>query len=465
MLNLKRAVLALACAAVSAFSLPAFAGTISSFDGEEDLGNPTAVPPDPIPGSSTSVGGTFTVTGGGNDWWDGGEFGHILYTAVTGDYRIESNVAATSNPANVWFKAGVFFRNNLDTGTGNLQQVNALMAVTNPTRTDPSARQSFQYRLATTSNMGNTDSLLSQPNDGTARVALQRRWLGNTWLVEGFYDDGDGNLNRVGYTLMSNLANNAFAGLAVTSHDTTRVDTAAFTNVQTVTPFGQNPYATSSLTPRRALNTNPGFGAPGQFSITEVSDNGTMNTINDAGPSLDSGAGTRRSYTRSVINILDSGNDGHFGNNGAFGVVADGTKTAGSIANLALIARTGVIIPTTGVYTFGVNSDDGFELSIDGGVVTDFANGRGAGDSFGSVYLTAGVHDLNLLYDQGTGGSEVELFAANGAFSGFDASMQLVGDTANGGLAIGAVPEPTSMMLLVMASGAALVRRRRIAVK
>jgi hypothetical protein len=191
-----------------------------------------------------------------------------------------------------------------------------------------------------------------------------------------------------------------------------------------------------------------------------VTDNGNVTDLPTTIASIDSATGTRRTYQRGVINIFDSDQHGHFLNDGSFQVVTDGTKALGSVENMALIARAGVVIPTAGAYTFGVNSDDGFELSIDGKTIAEFNAGRGAGDTFGSVVLGPGVHDLRLLYWEGGGGSSVELFGGPGLLGAFDPSMHLIGDTASGGLAITAAPEPTGLTLGTIAFGGFLLRRR-----
>jgi hypothetical protein len=154
-------------------------------------------------------------------------------------------------------------------------------------------------------------------------------------------------------------------------------------------------------------------------------------------------------YSAPVVNILDSGSDGHFGNNSAF-VAATSAVPApgvGNVDNLALVIQGRVHIPTAGVYTFGVNSDDGFTLAFNNGT-TPFSNpnnastpsyngnangaltflsGRGAADSLGQVTLAAGDHPFVMTYHEGGGGSEVELFAAKGAQAGFNSLFHLVG--------------------------------------
>jgi hypothetical protein len=443
---------AVACAMTGA----ALAEPVGQFTDHKDLGNP---PTDPQPGAASFDGTTYTVTGGGNDWWDGGEFGHIVYKPIAGDFRLEANVKVNGDPVDNWFKAGLFVRNTVDTGGAALKDVNAIAAVTDPFRAD-NTRQALQYRPTATANMTNVDVQQAQPNDGTGRLALQRRTFNGTAFVEAFYDRGTGTFAKLGGVSLPNLANNAFAGLFVTSHQAPTTETAQFTNVQFVAPV--DTFALSNLTAARTVTASPGSGAAGKWSVTEVTNNGDLGNLTATVNSINNGAGTRQNYEAAVINILDSDTGDHFGSNSLFKSDPDQAgQTTDTVNNIAIVARTGLVIPTAGMYTLGVNSDDGFELSVDGKIVAQFDAGRGAGDTLGTVTLDAGVHDLRLLYWEGTGGGSVEVFGAAGFFGAFDPSMRLIGDTANGGLAITAVPEPTSIGFLALGGAALLGRRNR----
>ena len=89
------------------------------------------------------------------------------------------------------------------------------------------------------------------------------------------------------------------------------------------------------------------------------------------------------------------------------------------------------------MWTFGTNSDDGVRIKIDRVTVIDDDSAHSPEDRFGAVTLTEGYHDLELLYFEREGGAEVELFAAPGSHTAFSSNFQLIGDTANGGLALG----------------------------
>ncbi|MFM1770306.1 MAG: hypothetical protein RJA22_2835 [Verrucomicrobiota bacterium] len=144
-----------------------------------------------------------------------------------------------------------------------------------------------------------------------------------------------------------------------------------------------------------------------------------------------------------VVNFNDAVGEGHYGNNLPF----PGQSTGQAVDDFVLEAVGTITIPTAGAWTFGVNSDDGFRLQI----VTNLAvNGtntlqydppRGPGDTLGTfVFAAPGDYPLRLLFYERGGGAEVELFAVAGVKAAWDTAFDLVGDTANGGLAVRSQP-------------------------
>ena len=155
--------------------------------------------------------------------------------------------------------------------------------------------------------------------------------------------------------------------------------------------------------------------------------------------------------TTSVVNFAATGAGGHYtATVDAFPGLKLGTETD----NFVVDADGSITIPAAGQYTFGVNSDDGFGMSIPGatfsnGVNATTASGdtlaydglRGTGDTFATAtFPAAGTYSLSLTYFQNGGGASLELFAAPGSQSGFNDAFELVGDTADGGLAVSSNP-------------------------
>ena len=167
------------------------------------------------------------------------------------------------------------------------------------------------------------------------------------------------------------------------------------------------------------------------------------------------------SKTEGVLDFEDSSKVGHFTN---FETAFPGMTIGEDLSNIVMQATGTLQISASqaGYYTFGVNSDDGFSLTITGasfsnpggsgtvcsGATMKFDGGRGAADSLGTTYLAAGSYPLNLLYFQGVGGDSVEFYAAKESTSAgvtsFDANSILVGattaTTASGGTSTTTTP-------------------------
>jgi hypothetical protein len=201
--------------------------------------------------------------------------------------------------------------------------------------------------------------------------------------------------------------------------------------------------------------TGLGYGVVPGFATTLYKANITVSSLALAQTvvSTSSDQTSATSATEDVLNFLDTGGDGHFNGDSPF----PGMKIGQGWSNYVMQA-TGTITVTAsqaGYYTFGVNSDDGFSLSITGASFTtltnatnsagsntmQYANTRGAGDTLGTTYLAAGTYPVSLVYYQDGGNAETEFYAAkeSGAsgVTTFDATnSHLVGDAGSGGLAV-----------------------------
>jgi hypothetical protein len=136
-----------------------------------------------------------------------------------------------------------------------------------------------------------------------------------------------------------------------------------------------------------------------------------------------------------VINYLNTGGSANYGNDATFPGLTIGVNQD----NFVLEARATITIPTPGYWTFGVNSDDGFSLTI-GPFNMSWPNPRGPSDTLQTFYFaSAGDYGLDLVFYENGGGSEVELYAAPGTYTAWNATnFRLVGDLANGGLHVSA---------------------------
>ncbi|RYD71898.1 MAG: hypothetical protein EOP84_24110, partial [Verrucomicrobiaceae bacterium] len=113
-------------------------------------------------------------------------------------------------------------------------------------------------------------------------------------------------------------------------------------------------------------------------------------------------------------------------------------------ADRFVVEATGIItIPTAGVWTFGVGSDDGCRLQIRpvGSStytnVLQFTAPRGMGDSLGTYnFPSAGEYEIRAVIFENAGGGGGEVFARAGNVTSWDSNFRLIGDTSAGGLAL-----------------------------
>jgi hypothetical protein len=220
-------------------------------------------------------------------------------------------------------------------------------------------------------------------------------------------------------------------------------------------------------------DSSSGIGATGPFSIRVVG--GTSGQ--GAGPQIVNYAGADALRTspnqagfpvtemRPVFNITDSGGQADFtGDQGAPGL---GAPDANDDDDFVAVGRGILVVPVGGLngVIFRSNTDDGGRLLIDlnhdgdfddageGVIVHDVLQGPTNTDS-APINLAAGNYLMEYSFFERGGGAEGEVSANTG--SGF----RLLGDTANGGLQVNAVPEPGTLSVLAL-GGMTLLRRRR----
>ncbi|HCO92773.1 MAG TPA: hypothetical protein DIU00_02280, partial [Phycisphaerales bacterium] len=68
----------------------------------------------PEPGSASDSGGTWAVTGNGNDIWGSSDNFHYAYVPLIGDGEITARVVDNGTGSNSWSKGGVMIRETLD---------------------------------------------------------------------------------------------------------------------------------------------------------------------------------------------------------------------------------------------------------------------------------------------------------------------------------------------------------------
>jgi hypothetical protein len=119
------------------------------------------------------------------------------------------------------------------------------------------------------------------------------------------------------------------------------------------------------------------------------------------------------------LNLLGEGGDGHY----------DGNLPVPLAGEPYVIQATGtLLIPESGVYTFGLNSDDGGSIRIDGiPIMIDDSNHGPEDHLSGGISLASGPHVIEVIMWEQGGGDEVELFAARGNHDSWNEGFRLVG--------------------------------------
>jgi hypothetical protein len=154
----------------------------------------------------------------------------------------------------------------------------------------------------------------------------------------------------------------------------------------------------------------------------------TLNTV-DEGEAVLQAAPTAGDYhaTPSVLNIGDGG--GHFS--------GDTPMPGGSGDDYAVEISGVVVVPTTGDYVLGANSDDGFRLRFGEGLPVIAQHVGTTGSSNTNVALAnleAGIHPFVLTYFERAVGDYVEFYSKPGLNTTFTGDETLVG--APGGLEV-----------------------------
>jgi PEP-CTERM motif len=146
-------------------------------------------------------------------------------------------------------------------------------------------------------------------------------------------------------------------------------------------------------------------------------------------------------------------NGDRFGGDVAWPMSGSFVPTAPNNSEFGARILADVFIVSAGDYTLGLNGDDGVALIIDGVTLfsSDVLATGGAFDRLAQVTLAAGTHRVDVRFFDRNGAGDLEFFAAPGRFDTFNSSFRLVGDTANGGLAANAVPEPDTLALCALA--------------
>ena len=166
-------------------------------------------------GSSSGSGSSRTVSGAGADVWGTADAFHFAYMPMSGDASITAEVASITG-AEAWTKVGVMMR-----GSTAANAAHAFMLVS------AGKGLAFQRRATDGSTSANTAG-----GTGTAPRWVRLTRTGN--VITASVSANGSTWTTVGSATIA-LPSNALVGLAVSSHDTSRLATGTFENIS-VTP-------------------------------------------------------------------------------------------------------------------------------------------------------------------------------------------------------------------------------------
>ena len=205
---------------------------------DADIGNVV------VAGSASYSVGTFTDRGAGADIWGANDAFHYIFQPISSDTTIVAKVATLQNTS-TWAKAGVMIRESLAPNARN-----AFMAVT------PGNGLTFQRRRQP----GGT-SVATAGGPGVVPYWVKLERSGSTFTA--WTSTNGTSWTLVGSDTVS-MSSNAYVGLAVTSHTTTKRTTSTFTNVSVTGGPSNSPPSVSITAPAEGAT----YTAPATVSIS-----------------------------------------------------------------------------------------------------------------------------------------------------------------------------------------------------
>ena len=200
-----------ACAAAPRAPAP----SLGIFSGHGDVGAPSA----PGPGSASYdvASGTYTVTGGGANMWAAADHFHYLWVKVSGDVTLEASVAFVGTAPgggspNAHRKATLLLRQTLDSDSPYADAA-----------THGDGLTSLQWRET----RGALTHEVQASIVGPTRLRIEKR---GDYVAMSVAKDGEP-LRPAGGAAKVPLTGEYYVGLAVTAHDTARLETARFSRV------------------------------------------------------------------------------------------------------------------------------------------------------------------------------------------------------------------------------------------
>ncbi|MGB6150466.1 MAG: malectin domain-containing carbohydrate-binding protein [Pricia sp.] len=182
--------------------------------------------------------GRFEVSASGADIWGSADEFHYVYQQLEGDGEIIAQVLSL-DPTNIWAKAGVMMRNDLDANSAS-----AMMIIAPNPNSVGGPGYSFQHRPTKGATMGNGNFTNPALVPGGFPHYVRMVRSGNTFT--GYISETNGSWTQIG-TANIPMGQNIFVGLATTSHSDGTLTNAVYENVNVVKSIPQNEGPTASI--------------------------------------------------------------------------------------------------------------------------------------------------------------------------------------------------------------------------
>ena len=203
-----------------------------------DIGAPA------LQGSATYASDSYTIKAGGVDIWDTADQFHFVYQPMSGSGEVIARLVSLGD-TDEWAKAGVMIRESL-----SAQSRHAMVAIT------PGQGYAFQRRADPAA-----ESLHTGGGTGAAPGWVRLVRTGDLFEA---YRSADGTTwTRIGSDTIA-MGETVYAGLAVTSHNTTAATTALIDNFRVATQTAGNQAPVVSIT---SPTTGAQFTAPATITI------------------------------------------------------------------------------------------------------------------------------------------------------------------------------------------------------
>jgi RHS repeat-associated protein len=286
-----------------------------------------------LSGSATYTGGTFTVSGAGNQIGSTADGMHFVYQPLSGDGTIVARVVSVE-PGGTYAQAGVMIRETLAS--------NATMAYVG--NTPQYGNSYFTYR--TTTGASANSSQLTAPIPYWVKLVRS----GSTFTA---YQAADGvNWVQIGSAQTISMATNVYIGLAVSSNNEGALTTATFDNVSINSTAAPAPVitavsATTGSIGSQVVISGSGFGATEDNSI--VSLNAVPMTISSwSATSITITIPTGATSGYMVVSVAPSMNDS---NPVVFEVTAQPLPTSWLDQDVGSVGRAGSATYANGTFT------------------------------------------------------------------------------------------------------------------